>query len=138
MAVSLSAMFLVPVWPLDFSRGDAQGRYMAEDETDEAPKLPPDARLESLDKRLDQLQEAEAKRTAKRQPDRNYQAGQLVLSNLIGAPAGGFIIGFVLDKWLGTKPWLMLLMLFAGFAVAIWNVIRISNNASGKPPGEWE
>ncbi len=111
---------------------------MAEDETDEAPKLPPDARLESLDRRLDQLQEAEAKRTAKRQPDRNYQAGQLVLSNLIGAPAGGFIIGFVLDKWLGTKPWLMLLMLFAGFAVAIWNVIRISNNASGKPPGERE
>ena len=138
MAVSLSAMFLVPVWPLDFSRGDAQGRCMAEDETDEAPKLPPDARLESLDRRLDQLQQEEAKRTAKRQPDRNYQAGQLVLSNLIGAPAGGFIIGFVLDKWLGTKPWLMLLMLFAGFAVAIWNVIRISNSVSGKSPGERE
>jgi ATP synthase protein I len=138
LAVLLSAMFLVPVWPLDFSRGDAQGRCMAEDETDEVPKLPPDARLESLDKRLDQLQQAEAKRTAKRQPDRNYQAGQLVLSNLIGAPAGGFIIGFVLDKWLGTKPWLMLLMLFAGFAVAIWNVIRISNSASGKAPGERE
>jgi ATP synthase protein I len=111
---------------------------MAEDETDEAPKLPPDARLESLDRRLDQLQQEEAKRTAKRQPDRNYQAGQLVLSNLIGAPAGGFIIGFVLDKWLGTKPWLMLLMLFAGFAVAIWNVIRISNSVSGKSPGERE
>ena len=111
---------------------------MAEDETGEVPKLPPDARLESLDERLDRLQQAEAKRTAKRQPDRNYQAGQLILSNLIGAPAGGFIIGFVLDRWFGTKPWLMLLMLFAGFAVAIWNVIRISNNASGKIPGERE
>ena len=131
-------MFLVPVWPLDFSRGDAQGRRMAEDETDEVPKLPPDARLESLDERLDRMQQAEAKRTAKRQPDANYQAGQLILSNLIGAPAGGFIIGFVLDKWFGTKPWLMLLMLFAGFAVAIWNVIRISNAASGKAPGERE
>ena len=138
MAVSLSAMFLVPVWPLDFSRGDAQGRRMAEDETDEVPKLPPDARLESLDERLDRMQQAEAIRTAKRQPDANYQAGQLILSNLIGAPAGGFIIGFVLDKWFGTKPWLMLLMLFAGFAVAIWNVIRISNAASGKAPGERE
>ena len=131
-------MFLVPVWPLDFSRGDAQGRRMAEDETDEVPKLPPDARLESLDERLDRMQQAEAKRTAKRQPDANYQAGQLILSNLIGAPAGGFIIGFVLDKWFGTKPWLMLLMLFAGFAVAIWNVIRISNTASSKARGERE
>jgi ATP synthase protein I len=105
---------------------------MAEDETDEVPKLPPDARLESLDERLDRLQQAEAKRIAKPQPDRNYQAGQLVLSNLVGAPAGGFIIGFMLDKWLGTKPWLMLVMLFAGFAVGIWNVIRISMIPPGK------
>jgi ATP synthase protein I len=105
---------------------------MAKDETGEVPKLPPDARLESLDERLDRLQQAEAKRTAKPQPDRNYQAGQLVLSNLVGAPAGGFIIGFVLDKWLGTKPWLMLVMLFAGFAVGIWNVIWISMTPPGK------
>ena len=66
MAVSLSAMFLVLVWPLNFSRGDAQGRRMAEDETGEVPKLPPDARLELLDERLDRMQQAEAKRTAKR------------------------------------------------------------------------
>ena len=39
--------------PLDFSGGDAQGRRMAEDEIGEVPKLPPDARLESLDQRLD-------------------------------------------------------------------------------------
>ena len=58
---------------------------MAEDDTGEVPKLPPDARLESLDERLDRLQQAEAKRTAKRQPDVNYRAGQLVLSQLVGA-----------------------------------------------------
>ena len=109
---------------------------MAEDETEEAPKLPPDARLESLEKRLERLQQAEAKRTARRQPDPNYQAGQLVLSQLVGAPLGGGIIGWLLDRWLGTKPWLMLVMLFLGFAVGIWNVIRISNAASGKAPGE--
>jgi ATP synthase protein I len=111
---------------------------MAENENDEVPKLPPDARLESLDERLDRLQQAEAKRTAKRQPDPNYQAGQLVLSQLVGAPLGGGIIGWLLDHWLGTKPWLMLVMLFLGFAVGIWNVIRISNEASGKGPSERE
>ncbi len=104
---------------------------MAEDETGEVPKLPPDARLESLDKRLDRLQQEEAKRTAKPAPDSSYQAGQLVLSNLIGAPAGGFIIGFVLDKWLGTQPWLLLIMLFLGFAGGFMNVMRISRTASG-------
>jgi ATP synthase protein I len=104
---------------------------MAEDETDEVPKLPPDSRLESLDKRLDRLQQEEAKRTAKRKPDPSYQAGQLVLSNLIGAPAGGFIIGFVLDKWLGTQPWLLLIMLFLGFVGGFMNVMRISRSSTG-------
>jgi ATP synthase protein I len=109
---------------------------MAEDETDEVPKLPPDARLESLDKRLDRLQQAEAKRTAKRQPDANYQAGQLVLSQLVGCPLGGGIVGWLLDRWLGTKPWLMLVFLFLGFAVGVWNVIRISNKSQSQAPGE--
>ena len=104
---------------------------MAEDENGEVPKLPPDARLESLDERLDRLQQAEAKRTAKREPDQSYQAGQLVLSNLIGAPAGGFVIGFVLDKWLGTQPWLLLIMLFLGFVGGFVNVMRISKSSTG-------
>ena len=111
---------------------------MAEDETGEVPKLPPDARLESLDERLDRLQQAEAKRTAKRKPDPSYQAGQLILSQLVGAPLGGGIVGWLLDHWFGTKPWLMLVMLFLGFAVGIWNVIRISNNSQSKAPGERE
>jgi ATP synthase protein I len=107
---------------------------MAENEADEVPKLPPDARLESLDQRLDRLQQSEAKRTAKRQPDASCQAGQLVLSNLIGAPAGGFIIGFVLDKWLGTQPWLLLIMLFLGFVGGFVNVMRISKSSTGSRP----
>ena len=103
---------------------------MADDDTGEVPKLPPDARLDSLDKRLDRMQQAEAKRTAKRQPDANYQTGQLVLSQLVGAPLGGGIVGWLLDRWLGTKPWLMLVLLFLGFAVGVWNVIRISNSST--------
>ncbi|HET8750793.1 MAG TPA: AtpZ/AtpI family protein [Sphingomicrobium sp.] len=111
---------------------------MAEDDTDGVPKLPPDARLESLDERLDRLQQAEAKRIAKRQPDANYRTGQLVLSQLVGGPLGGGIIGWVLDRWFGTKPWLMLVMLFLGFAVGVWNVIRISNISTSKARGERE
>jgi ATP synthase protein I len=104
---------------------------MAEDEPEQAPKLPPDARLESLDERLDRLQQAEAKRTAKAQGDPSYSAGQLVLSHMIGAPLGSGIVGWMLDRWLGTKPWVMLVMLFLGFAVGFMNVMRIAN----KPPG---
>ena len=108
---------------------------MAEDETDEVPKLPPDARLESLEKRLERLQQAEAAKPAQVHADPNYRIGQLVLSHLVGAPIGGFVVGFVLDKIFGTKPWLMLVMLFLGFGVGIMNVIRISQTPPGQPPG---
>ena len=111
---------------------------MAEDDTDEVPKLPPDARLESLDERLDRLQQAEAKRTAKRQPDANYQGSQLVLGQLVGCPLGGGIVGWVLDRWFGTMPWLTLVFLFLGFAVGVWNVIRISSRSTSKARDERE
>jgi len=108
---------------------------MAEDETGEVPKLPPDARLESLEKRLDRLQQEEAKKQAKIQGDPNYRVGQLVLSHLVGAPAGGFIVGLLLDKLFGTKPWLTLLMMFLGFGVGVRNVLRISKTPPAQGPG---
>ena len=95
---------------------------MAEDENGEVPKLPPDARLKSLDERLDQMQQAEAKRDAKRQPDRVRQFGQRIAGQLIGAPAGGLLFGWGLDTVFKTKPLFMIVMLFAGFGVGLRNV----------------
>jgi len=108
---------------------------MAEDETEEAPKLPPDARLESLDERLDQAQQREAAKVAKAQGDPNMRAAQLVIGYLIGGPLGGGLLGWGLDSLFGTKPWLTLVMLFLGFGVGIRNVLRISKTPSGQGPG---
>ena len=135
MAVSLSAMFLVPELALDFHKGRRTGRDMAEDETGEVPKLPPDARLESLDERLDRLQQAEAKRAKNDQVDPNMRAAQLVIGYLIGGPLGGGLLGWGLDSLLGTKPWLTLVMLFLGFAVGIRNVLRLSKTPPGRDSG---
>ncbi len=84
------------------------------------------------------MQQAEAKRTAKRQPDASYQARALILSQLVGRPGGG-IVGWLLGTTgSGPKLWLMLVFLFLGFAVGVWNVIRISNKSQSKAPGERE
>ena len=138
MAVTLSAMFLVPAGPMNFGRGDAQGRDMAEDDSEEVPKLPPDARLESLDQRLDRLQQAEADRTARAEGHAGNRAGRLVVNQLIGGPLGGAIVGWLLDRWLGTAPWLMLGLMFVGFAGGFINVIRISNKPRGDAPDRQE
>jgi ATP synthase protein I len=105
---------------------------MAEDEIEEASKLPPDARLESLDQRLDQVHRREAAKAAKAQGDPSFRTGQLVLSQLIGGPLGGGIIGWLLDRWLGTTPWLMLILLFLGFAGGMFNAFRISSRQAGE------
>jgi ATP synthase protein I len=102
---------------------------MAEDEADEGSKLPPDARLESLEQRLERLQQAEAKRTHQAAPNPTTRIWQLMFSHLIGAPAGGGIIGWGLDTLFGTLPIFFLLMLFLGFGVGVVNVMRISKTS---------
>jgi ATP synthase protein I len=107
---------------------------MAEDDTDEVPKLPPDARLESLDERLDRMQRAGAEKATRTKGEASSQAGRLVVNQLIGGPVGGAIVGWLLDRWLGTAPWLMLGLMFVGFAGGFINVIRISNQPRGSAP----
>ena len=108
---------------------------MTEDEPRQDPELPQDARLQSLDERLRQAQQAEAKRSGRAKPDENYRLGMRVLGELVGAPFGGAVIGFVIDRLAGTRPWFLLALLFLGFGVGIRNVIRLSKTPPGPGPG---
>ncbi|WP_340313724.1 AtpZ/AtpI family protein [Rhizorhabdus argentea] len=87
-----------------------------------------DQRLTSLDERLRTIQQAEQVRTgtAQKKPDKGYSQGNRVLTELIAGIAGGGLMGWLFDSWLGTKPWLLLVMLFLGIGVAFRNIIRIS------------
>ena len=108
---------------------------MPEDDFDKDLSSPEDQRLTSLDERLRQAQQAETKRTGVAKPDENYRLGMRILGELIGAPFGGAVIGFVLDRWFGTKPLLLLLLLFVGFGVGVRNIIRLSKTAPDKGSG---
>ena len=45
-------------------------------------------------------------------------------TELVAAVAVGTIIGFILDKTFGTKPWLILIFFFLGVITGIINVFR--------------
>jgi len=45
----------------------------------------------------------------------------------VSAVAVGTIIGFILDSWFDTKPWLIIIFFFLGAAAGILNVIRTAN-----------
>ena len=49
-------------------------------------------------------------------------------TELISAVAVGTIIGFILDKTFGTKPWFILIFFFVGVVAGITNVIKSANN----------
>ena len=45
-------------------------------------------------------------------------------TELVSAVAVGTIIGFILDKWFGTKPWLLIVFFFVGVIAGIMNVVK--------------
>ena len=53
-------------------------------------------------------------------------------TELVSAVAVGTIIGFILDKTFGTKPWLILIFFFVGVVAGIVNVFRSAKNMQKK------
>ncbi|KPL67867.1 hypothetical protein SZ64_06905 [Erythrobacter sp. SG61-1L] len=101
---------------------------MSEDETAREP-IGEDARIDALDERLKAAREREEQRNKPQVQgaDANYRTGNRVLADLLGGIGGGALIGWVIDRFAGTSPWGLLVMMFLGIIVAFRNIIRISN-----------
>jgi len=48
-------------------------------------------------------------------------------TELVAAVGVGTIIGFILDSWFDTKPWLIIIFFFLGAAAGMLNVIKAAN-----------
>ncbi len=67
-----------------------------------------------------------------------WNRGLRLGSEFIAAVLVGAGIGWLLDIWLKTGPWLLLVFLLVGFAAGVLNVTRAAaemNRASPPPPG---
>ena len=53
-------------------------------------------------------------------------------TELVSAVLVGTIIGFILDTWFGTKPWLIIFFFFLGSAAGILNVIKTAKKMQEK------
>jgi ATP synthase protein I len=47
--------------------------------------------------------------------------------SLFAAVVGGLILGWLLDRWLGTRPWLLLVGIVLGSAAGLYEFIRSSS-----------
>ena len=62
-----------------------------------------------------------------RLPDDGKSKAIRISTELIVAVALGGGIGLVLDNWLETKPWFLILFLLLGNAAGLWNIFRLTN-----------
>jgi len=58
--------------------------------------------------------------------------GFRIAVDLVCAVAVGFAVGYFLDKWLGTSPWMLLLFTPLGVAAGITNVMRAAQAQEAK------
>lgn len=88
-------------------------------------------RLSKLDDKLDGINASRKSATESEQDQamrsKGMAMGLRMSTELVAAIAVGGLIGYGLDKWLNTSPWLFLLFFFLGFAAGIINVVRAFN-----------
>ena len=53
-------------------------------------------------------------------------------TDLVAHVAVGTIIGFILDSWFDTKPWLIIIFFFLGSIAGILNVIKTAKKMQKK------
>ena len=92
---------------------------------------PPERELDSLEARLrDARSRAEdivPESKEKNQPPMSaLSLAFRVGVELVSALAIGVAIGWLLDQWLDTRPWLMLVFIFLGGGAGILNVYRMA------------
>ncbi|WP_422006362.1 AtpZ/AtpI family protein [Pyruvatibacter mobilis] len=83
----------------------------------------PDKSREDFDRRLTQARNRRADGGQTNRQTAFGQAFRLSSEMVAGVLVGGFI-GWTLDNWLGTRPWLLLVFFFLGVAAGILNAVR--------------
>lgn len=69
-------------------------------------------------------------------PTSGLAVGMRMGVEFVVAVAVGTGIGWVLDRWLATAPWLTLVMFLFGVGAGFVNIMRTAKELSGQGPGD--
>jgi ATP synthase protein I len=117
--------------------GTANGRPSGEMSPDDREAFK--KRAAELGAKLDAAKHKDATSGGKAQSGASAEAngamgrGLRVSAELIGGVVAGGGLGWVLDRWLGTTPWLFILFFLLGSAAGIMNIVRIGQREKTPP-----
>lgn len=97
---------------------------------------PNKARLDSLSRRLREIEKSQEVEAKKQRFDRGSSkgvaTGMRIVTELLAAILGSMLIGWFLDRMFGTSPWFLITLLFLGMGAAFRNVWKIANTREGE------
>jgi F0F1-type ATP synthase assembly protein I len=98
------------------------------DDRNDAPAVPEDPAIDSLEGRISAARAAEDKRLGRdgAAPVDGRGRGMQIASTMVGYPLGGIVIGWVLDGIFDTRPWIMIGLMFLAFFGACLQVVRFN------------
>lgn len=88
-------------------------------------------KFDELQAQIDALKgqvKAEAPKDLRTQDAESLSMGVRAGTELVGAIVVCGAIGYGLDRWLDTKPWMLILFLFLGICTGFLNVYRVTQN----------
>ncbi len=86
--------------------------------------LPPST--EELDARIKRARDARSGSRSKGPPPASLAWAMRLTTERCAALVVGGGLGWLLDRWLGTRPWLMLVFLLIGCAAGMLNAYRVA------------
>ena len=96
----------------------------------------PDSSFEDLDARLKSARQRMEPRSRGSADTKPLGVAMRVSVELVAGLVVGGAIGYFLDRWLGTLPWLTIVFFFIGAAAGIRNVMRAAEEMNRQ--AEWD
>ncbi|MBB3592313.1 ATP synthase protein I [Rhizobium sp. BK529] len=102
---------------------------MADDREESLEQRRRQLEAELASKRVDDRKE-EAREANAEQSRKGYAQAMKLSSEFISAIIVGAVLGYLLDRFVGTAPWGLIVLLLLGFCAGVLNVLRAAGRVS--------
>lgn len=94
-------------------------------------RLAAELAVKGVETRSDEAAEARAEQSRK-----GYAQAMKLSSEFISAIIVGAVLGFLFDRFVGTAPWGMIVLLLLGFCAGVLNVLRSAGKVATPHPAD--